>query len=219
MSHINEYLEKINRNDTGRMTLKRYDNSKIESAKQSFIECCKSVLPTWKDLNPEITEQLVLYVLQSDKFKGDLSKGLLLMGHTGVGKTVYLKALSLFMGYAQQFRFKIYTGFEMERVYQLDKIHADVYPLEMSLKSKMFGIDDLGEEHSSIKRYGTEINVGIDTLTQRHQLYTSKGYLTFATTNLNAELIGKKYGSRIESRAYEMFNMIGVKGKDLRKFA
>jgi DNA replication protein DnaC len=81
----------------------------------------------------------------------------------------------------------------------------------------MFGIDDLGEEHSSIKRYGTEINVGIDTLTQRHQLYTNKGYLTFATSNLNAEMMAKKYGKRIESRMHEMFNIIGVTGNDLRK--
>lgn len=217
MSHINEYLDKIKRNDTERFTLKKYDDNKFESARASFIECCKSILPNWKDINPEVTDQLVYYVLRSDKFKGNIEKGLLLMGHTGVGKTVYLKALSLFMGYAQQFRFRIYTGFEMERLYQLDKSHSDVYPLEMALGNKMFGIDDLGEEHSSIKRYGSEINVGVDTLTQRHQLYTNKGYLTFATTNLNVEMIGKKYGSRIESRAHEMFNMIGVKGKDLRK--
>lgn len=217
MSHISEYLEQIKRNDKGRLTLRKYDDSKFESARASFCECCKSVVRNWKDINPKVTDQIVYYVLRSDKFDGDLEKGLLLMGQTGVGKTVYLKALSLFMGYAQKFRFRIFTGFEMERIYQLDKSHSDVYPLEQALKNKMFGIDDLGEEHSSIKRYGTEINVGIDTLTQRHQMFTNKGCLTFATTNLNADMIGQKYGSRIESRAHEMFNFIGVKGKDLRK--
>jgi hypothetical protein len=121
------------------------------------------------------------------------------------------------MGYTNKFKFNIFTGFEMERLYQLDSNHSDVYPLESALQSKMFGIDDLGEEHSSIKRYGTEINVGIDTLTQRHQLYTNKGYLTFATSNLNAEMMAKKYGKRIESRMHEMFNIIGVTGNDLRK--
>ena len=139
------------------------------------------------------------------------------MGSTGVGKTVYLNALSLMMGYSNQFRFNIYTGFEMARIYQLDVSHSDVYPLDKALKAKMFGMDDIGEEHASIKRYGTEINVGIDALTQRHQIFISKGYLTFATTNLNAEMIAKKYGARIESRIHEMFNLIGVTGKDLRK--
>ncbi len=214
MSHIQDYLDRINSN-RNTYQLKRFEDSKFEGAKHAFIQCCKSVVPTWQET--EITNDLVNYCIQSDKFSGDTSKGLLFMGSTGTGKTVYLKALSLMLGYSNNFKFKIYTGFEMERLYQLDPNDGDVFQLQSALKSKMFGIDDLGEEHTSIKRYGTEINVGIDTLTQRHQLFTDKGYLTFATTNLNAEMIGKKYGARIESRIYEMFNLIGVKGKDRRK--
>jgi len=213
---IQDYLNHINNGSTV-YKLKPYGEEKFNGARLAFIECCKSIVPNWRDVSPATTDQLVRYCVQSDKFKGDLSKGIILMGNTGVGKTVYLKALSLMMGYTNKFKFNIFTGFEMERLYQLDSNHSDVYPLESALQSKMFGIDDLGEEHSSIKRYGTEINVGIDTLTQRHQLYTNKGYLTFATSNLNAEMMAKKYGKRIESRMHEMFNIIGVTGNDLRK--
>jgi DNA replication protein DnaC len=217
MSHIQAYLDKIKKHETERFELKKFGEERFKGARESFVDSCKAIVPNWKDLNPEVTDKIVRYCIQSDKFDGDLSKGLILMGSTGVGKTVYLNALSLMMGYCNQFRFSIYTGFEMERVYQLDVSHSDVYPLDRALKSKMFGMDDIGEEHASIKRYGTEINVGIDTLTQRHQLCVNKGYVTFATTNLNADMIAKKYGSRIESRIHEMFNLIGVKGKDLRK--
>jgi DNA replication protein DnaC len=216
MSRIEDYLNNINKNEN-RLQLKRYGEEKFKSARATFVECCKSVVPKWQDKHPDVTDNLVRYIVQSKKFEGDLTKGLILVGSTGVGKTVYLKALSLIMGYSHQFRFKIYTGFEMERIYQLDQSHSDAYPLESAMSSKMFGIDDLGEEHTSIKRYGTEINVGIDTLTRRHQLYVNKGYLTFATSNLNIDMICKKYGQRIESRVYEMFNVIGVKGEDLRK--
>lgn len=213
---IDDYLEQLN-NGTNTFRLKKYGDDKFDGARIAFIKCCRSIVSNWKDVSPNITNQLINYCIQSDNFKGDLSKGILMMGNTGVGKTVYLRALSLMMGYSNKFKFNIFTGFEMERLYQLDSNHPDVYPLDSALQSKMFGIDDLGEEHSSIKRYGTEINVGIDTLTQRHQLYTNKGYLTFSTTNLNTEMIAKKYGKRIESRIYEMFNVIGVGGNDLRK--
>jgi DNA replication protein DnaC len=211
---IDNYLQAVHAK-SNYFKLKAY-NGEHDKARAAFVKCCKSIVPNWKDNNPEITDQLVKYCIQQD-FNGQLDKGILLMGNTGVGKTVYLKALSLMLGYLNNFKYNIYTGFEMERLYQLEPGSEDAYPLEVALGSKMFGIDDLGEEHTSIKRYGTEINVGIDTITRRHQLFTDKGYLTFATTNLNAEMIGRKYGKRIESRIYEMFNIIGVKGKDLRK--
>ena len=212
---IDEYIKQIEQKQHKRYELTKYQEENFKNARIAFVKCCRSILPKWKDKHPELTDQIVRYALQLDSFNGDTDKGLILMGATGVGKTVYLKSLSLFMGYAQKFKFKIYTGFEMERIYQSEG--EGLFSLESAMKSNMFAIDDIGEEHSTIKRYGTEINVGVDALTQRHQLYTNKGYLTFATTNLNAEMIGKKYGKRIESRIYEMFNFIGVKGEDLRK--
>ena len=212
---IDEYIKQIEQKQHNRYELTKYQEEHFENARIAFEKCCRSILPKWEDKHPELTDQIVRYALQLDSFNGDTDKGLILMGATGVGKTVYLKSLSLFMGYAQKFKFKIYTGFEMERIYQAEG--QELFSLESAMKSNMFAIDDIGEEHSTIKRYGTEINVGVDALTQRHQLYTNKGYLTFATTNLNAEMIGKKYGKRIESRIYEMFNFIGVKGQDLRK--
>jgi len=145
------------------------------------------------------------------------SENIFLHGKTGTGKTVLLQTLSMFLGYSNKFRFKIYSGFEMERVYMKDPLDQQVFNLEQALKSKMFGMDDIGEEHAAVKRYGTEINVGIETLTLRHLEFMKKGNLTFATTNLTPDMFTTKYGARIESRIHEMFNLIGVTGKDLRK--
>lgn len=212
---IADYLGRIKQ--TERFELKRFPNVDLEKAKASFIEACKFVEPKWIDINPKVTEQITMYAVGSEKFNGSLDKGLLLIGSTGIGKTVYLKALKHFIAYLNRATFNIYTGLEMERVYQLDKTRDEVYRLERSIENQMFAIDDLGEEHATIKIYGSEVNVGVDTLTQRHQLYILKGYLTFATSNLNAEMIRKKYGNRIESRVHEMFNIIVINGKDLRK--
>lgn len=212
---IADYLGRIKQ--TEKFELKRFPNVDLEKAKKSFIETCKFVEPKWSNLHKDVTQQLTYYCVGSEKFNGSLDKGLLLIGSTGVGKTVYLNALRHFIAYLNRATFRIYTGFEMERIYQMDKSSFEVGSLYSSIENKMFAIDDLGEEHATIKIYGSEVNVGVDTLTQRHQLYISKGYLTFATSNLNAEMIRKKYGNRIESRVHEMFNIIVINGKDLRK--
>ena len=216
MKKIDHYLSQFK--NPSRYTLKKYNDDQFTAIRAAYCQMAKNTLESWEDKNPDFTDKIVYYCMQSDKFKGDLSKGLLLMGSTGTGKTVTLKTISLLLGYMNTFRFKIYTGREMEKI-SLSQSNEGMtkHYLEEGLKAKMFGMDDIGEEHSTVKVYGTDINVGVEALTDRYLKFVDKGYLTFATTNLNAPMFAAKYGARIESRIHEMFNMIGVTGKDLRK--
>ena len=135
----------------------------------------------------------------------------LIVGNTGSGKTRMMKSLSLAMGYLHRFRFLIYSGNEIEKAFRNET------EIESQLTQKMFGIDDLGEEHNNVKVYGTDINVGVEVLSNRYNLMIKNGSLTFATTNLTRAMLLKKYGARIDSRIDEMFNVFTVTGDDLRK--
>lgn len=67
--------------------------------------------------------------------------------------------------------------------------------------------DDLGEEETTIQSYGNKFSVMAHILSERHK-GSRNGVLTHVTTNLSKQQISKHYGGRIESRIFEMFNMI-----------
>ena len=77
-------------------------------------------------------------------------------------------------------------------------------------------IDDVGLERLSIKYFGTEVNIIAEILLTRYDLYTDKGILTYATTNLTPRELEDAYGDRIRSRLKQMFNDVVLEGKDRR---
>jgi|14BtaG_2_1085337.scaffolds.fasta_scaffold06308_2 hypothetical protein len=190
-------------------------NADFDSVKKGFEDCVKHLEPNYKESHPEVVDQLVYFVMRSDKFKQDLNKGFILLGPTGTGKTLLLQAFRLFMRYVHKKGFSVYTGIEIEKIYRGDKVSLE--KLSMSAEYCFFGFDDLGEEHSVVKIYGSEVNVGLETLMDRHKEFMNKGYLTFCTTNLDRDALKIKYGPRIDSRIDEMFNIIPVVGKDHRR--
>lgn len=186
-------------------------NAKFEPVRSGLIDAIKHYQPNYSESHPKVIDQLTLYLMRSDKFEGDLNKGLVIYGPTGTGKTLTLQGFSLMMKYIHRKSLKIRSGIEIEKIMRdyTDEMRVFGY--------SCFGVDDLGEEHNSVKVYGTEINVGIEVLTMRHKAFIEKGYLTFCTTNLNRESLAEKYGPRIDSRLSEMFNFIVMKGKDHRR--
>lgn len=179
------------------------------------------------DDNREIVILLCQYFSEDPEFEKDgrkLSKGILLFGGLGVGKT---HLLTLFRNNQKQ-SYQVVTCQDVESVYAKNGPDADPKTGTPGLR-KFFGMvplngtniygqeglgylfDDLGQEITNTKYYGTERNVMLEVLSQRYKnnLHTA----THLTTNLSGEQIKELYGARVADRMREMFNIIQFNSK------
>jgi len=140
----------------------------------------------------------------------DTNKGLLLSGPVGCGKTSLMKLLPYLAPHKTNyeiiptrnivFNFNA-TGFEV-----LDKYN----------ETRNYCFDDLGVEPTGC-HYTKECNVMGEILISRYDLFKAKNTKTHITTNLNAEELEARYGSRVRSRLREMLNVIAFDSNDKRK--
>jgi DNA replication protein DnaC len=94
-----------------------------------------------------------------------------------------------------------------------------IHRYSRSLRSpKAICFDDIGVE-PPMRYFGDQIHVIGEILLSRYDLFVSKEIRTHATTNLTADEIEARYGSRVRSRLREMFNLIAFssEAKDKRK--
>jgi hypothetical protein len=151
-----------------------------------------------------------------------ISKGILLTGNVGNGKTWFMK---LFSKNKRQIFFvksakEIADTFEH---YGEDSMAQIVEKTAMPVNDKSafyqthagLCIDDLGTEGMKT-HYGNKKNV-IGDLIELRYLNGNTGPLFHATTNLTTDMIDQIYGSRVRSRMREIFNFIELTGKDRRK--
>lgn len=135
-----------------------------------------------------------------------LSKGLLIRGVSGLGKTFLLKCVE------KNERNPIHI---LSMIEVIDTIKSEgEFTLSMAGK-KILYLDDVGTEESSVKYYGTNINWFKDFL----ELYYSKNKPfknLIISTNLSFAQIEEKYGFRVRSRMKDMFNIVDVAGNDMR---
>lgn len=140
----------------------------------------------------------------------DTSKGILLSGPVGCGKTSLMKLLPFIA--PQKINYEIIPTRNI--VFNFNTTGFQV--LEKYNETKNYCFDDLGVEPIG-SHYGKDLNVMGEILLSRHDLFTKsektalsfpKGSITHATTNLNAEELENRYGSRVRSRLRELFNLI-----------
>jgi energy-coupling factor transporter ATP-binding protein EcfA2 len=139
----------------------------------------------------------------------DTNKGLLLSGPVGCGKTSLMKLLPYLAPHK--------TNYEIiptrNIVFNFNAAGFEV--LEKYNDTKNYCFDDLGVEPTGC-HYTKECNVMGEILLSRYDIFKNgrepvlsltKGK-THITTNLNAEELEARYGSRVRSRLREMFNLI-----------
>ena len=138
-----------------------------------------------------------------------LSKGILLAGGVGTGKTTIMKA----------FRDNPLQSFALISSRLISFDFADQgfplirhYSRPITIPANQFGqsrlgtcFDDLGTDDER-KHYGDKLNALSEILTSRYENLPFNQ--THLTTNLNATMIETIYGTRLRSRMREMFNLI-----------
>ena len=196
---------------------------------KSFVEMANSVLfNRSKKFLLETEEQkhfygtMLRYVSRSPEFYDSnliqnkenvsLDKGILICGTNGVGKTfifdIMHKMYDLIKITSNEFSFS--CADEIVELYNIDGSKG----IQNFFKGQRY-FDDIGSEERG-SHYGQSEVIRV-LIERRHRLFLDSGNKTFLTTNYSYEELLKRYGSRSESRLFEMFNILVVTGPDRRK--
>ena len=155
---------------------------------------------------------LLIYFLNDEQMAKtcniDLTKGILLAGPVGSGKTTIMTLMKNVAAQDKRFFVKpcrevsfefIKDGYQTIDKYSTTKNYNNL--------SRNICFDDLGTE-KNLKYFGNECNVMAEILLSRYDLFIKRRTLTHLTTNLMADEIEAAYGNRLRSRLRSMLNLI-----------
>lgn len=151
------------------------------------------------------------------KYEPDLSKGLIVIGNVGSGKSNLLRIFHEMKIPSNYFRIaygdvitddykrlgppSMYKYFDAELKYNI-----------YGTKESMFLFDDLGYE-KKVKDYGNDVNCMMDIIMKRDRLFQDYGTRSLFTTNLSLKEIEQYYDNRTLSRIIGMCNVIYLGNK------
>lgn len=164
------------------------------------------------DHNKRILDKLFLYFSASPDAANqniDLSKGILLMGGLGTGKSTIMRSFASNQHASFKFTSCILVSYEFaEHGFKIIKDYNKIETIarnRFGQRERGICFDDLGTENER-KRFGDAVNVMADIILNRYDSVPFN--MTHITTNLNAEDIEHFYGKRVRSRMREMFNIL-----------
>ena len=166
-------------------------------------------------------QKLICYFLKDEvmaaNFNLDLSKGILLCGPVGCGKTTLMTLMKSAAKQNNNFIMKTCRDISFEFIkegYQTIQKYSNGNNSHSEYRNYCF--DDLGVE-TNLKYYGNECNVMAEIILSRYDIFISKQVITHITSNLSATEIETAYGNRVRSRLREMLNLIAFDDGSLDK--
>lgn len=165
------------------------------------------------DNNKKLITALCFFISRDNRFETELgfsrSKGLLIRGVSGLGKTHLVKCIES-------------NGINPILILSMIEIADDIKQEgEYNIPNgnhRIIYLDDVGTEEATINHFGTKINYFKNFIETIYLRNIEKGFdRLMISTNNSFNEIEDKYGFRVRSRMKEMFNVIDVKGNDMRK--
>ena len=162
--------------------------------------------------NEATIEQLYLYATGDSSFDGDLSKGIMLQGKYGCGKTLILETYSLLHNHIVRkfsLNYPLFTFIKsVELQEQIVKQSASTFAKRPLI------IDEFGRESKMVVDYGNVSRPISELLSLRSDV----GTVTHGTTNFTLATLSSDefYGGMIGDRLKVMFNFITLKGESRR---
>lgn len=163
--------------------------------------------------NKHLITTLCYFLSRDKKFETELgfsfNKGLLIRGISGLGKTHLVRCL-------EENELNPIRILSMIEITDEIKMQGE-YEVSMQ-NNKVVYLDDVGTEEPVVNHYGTKVTffknyIELVYLKSHNKIFSN---LMISTNNSFSE-IEEKYGFRVRSRMKEMFNVIDVKGHDMRK--
>lgn len=156
----------------------------------------------------------------SDVSEPSLSKGLLIIGGYGNGKTAIMAALEKTLS-VSNIRFKGYTTNQIVNLYEACSSPVEKEEFYRKMKTGTLYFDDVLTEREASNFGKNDVIKEIleERYSRQKRTYISLNYLDGSGNDLEIGLqqIGQRYGSRLYDRIFDMFNVIEFTGKSFRR--